>query len=122
MLDTSKRFYQSLEIPYQIVEIVSGALNDAATRKFDLEGWFPNAGKYRELVSVSNCTDYQSRMLEVKYREKGGTKYVHMLNGTLCAVERTLCALVENYCEKDGIRLPGVLATFYGADFIPFVK
>ena len=63
MLDTSKRFYRSLEIPYQIVEIVSGALNDAASRKFDLEGWFPNAGKYRELVSVSNCTDYQSRML-----------------------------------------------------------
>ena len=86
MLDVSKRFYRSLGIPYRVVEIVSGGLNDAATRKFDLEGWFPSARKYRELVSVSNCTDYQSRMLDIKYRDNASTKYVHMLNGTLCAI------------------------------------
>lgn len=100
MVEIAKEFYQSLEIPYRVVNIVSGGLNNAASIKYDLEAWFPFQGEYKELVSCSNCTDYQSRSLNVKLGfkkkdEKAG--YVHMLNGTLCATERALCCLVENY-------------------------
>eukprot|EP00914_Ancora_sagittata_P017446 GHVO01034352.1.p1 GENE.GHVO01034352.1~~GHVO01034352.1.p1 ORF type:complete len:417 (-),score=84.14 GHVO01034352.1:606-1856(-) len=92
MIESAEAFYKSLELPYRIVSIVSGALNDAAAKKYDLEAWFPGYDAYRELVSCSNCTDYQSRSLEVRLghpkmgdREK---KYVHMLNATLCATHR----------------------------------
>lgn len=101
MVEYSEQFYQSLGLPYQIVSIVSGALNNAAAKKYDLEAWFPYQGEYKELVSCSNCTDYQSRRLEIRCgvkkmgdREK---KYVHCLNATLCATERTLCCILENY-------------------------
>ena len=70
MVDTAKEFYQSLELPYQVINIVSGALNDAAAKKLDLEAWFPGYEAYRELCSCSNCTDYQSRSLGVRYSEK----------------------------------------------------
>jgi seryl-tRNA synthetase len=87
MLQASEEFYQSLGISYQVVQIVSGALNNSAASKYDLEGWFPGQGKYRELVSVSNCTDYQSRALEIRCGAKKlgdrDKRYVHMLNGTL---------------------------------------
>lgn len=73
MLDVSEKFYQSLAIPYQVVDIVSGELNDAAIRKFDLEGWYPSQKKFRELVSISNCTDYQSRLTEVTFRKGNET-------------------------------------------------
>lgn len=101
MIEHSEAFYQSLGLPYQLVAIVSGALNNAAAKKYDLEAWFPYQGEYKELVSVSNCTDYQSRSLEVRcgIKKAGETRknYVHMLNGTLCATERALCCIVENY-------------------------
>jgi len=78
-----------LELPYRVVTIVSGALNDAAAKKYDIEAWFPGYEQYMELVSCSNCTDYQSRALEVRCGAKKSNdqekKYVHMLNGTLCA-------------------------------------
>ena len=82
-----------------MINIASGALNDAAAVKHDLEAWFPGYGTYRELVSCSNCTDYQARALETRYakRDVDDKLYVHMLNGTLCATERTMCCLVENY-------------------------
>lgn len=101
MVEVAREFYESLEIPYRIVNIVSGALNNAASIKYDLEAWFPFQGEYKELVSCSNCTDYQSRSLNVRLgfkksaTEKAG--FVHMLNGTLCATERAICCLVENY-------------------------
>jgi len=127
MIDASEEFYQSLGLPYQVVAIVSGALNNAAAKKYDLEAWFPYQGEYKELVSVSNCLDYQSRSLEVrcgiKKKDEIRKKYVHMLNGTLCATERALCCLVENYQTPDGLRIPEVLRPYMqGRDFIPFVK
>jgi hypothetical protein len=88
MLATSEEFYQSLGLPYQVVAIVSGALNNAAAMKRDLEAWFPvtGGGEYKELVSISNCTDYQTRELEIRYGVKKQTStrkdYVHALNGT----------------------------------------
>ncbi|CAH8357585.1 unnamed protein product [Eruca vesicaria subsp. sativa] len=69
-MKNSEHFYQELNLPYQIVSIVSGALNDAAAKKYDLEAWFPSSGTYRELVSCSNCTDYQARRLEIRYSQK----------------------------------------------------
>lgn len=125
MITLSEEFYQSLQLPYQIINIVSGELNDSAAKKYDLEAWFPGSEKYRELVSCSNCTDYQSRRMKIKYgvRDKGEEiQYVHMLNSTLCATERTLCCIVENYQTETGIVIPDVLQPYMGREFIPFVK
>ena len=101
MIGISEDFYKSLKIPYRVVAIVSGALNNAAAKKYDLEAWFPFQEEYKELVSCSNCTDYQSRSLDIRYGPKGPTdvkkNYVHALNSTLCATERALCCILENY-------------------------
>lgn len=105
MISIAEEYYQTLGIPYRIINIVSGALNNAAAKKYDLEAWFPFQKEYKELVSASNCTDYQSRRLEIRCgvkkmnsREK---KYVHCLNATLCATTRTICAILENYQTSD---------------------
>ncbi|POS85039.1 seryl-tRNA synthetase, partial [Erysiphe pulchra] len=128
MIAISEEFYQSLGIPYRIVAIVSGALNNAAAKKYDLEAWFPFQGEYKELVSCSNCTDYQSRALEIRFGTKLQTeirkKYVHALNSTLCATERALCCLLENFQTDEGFNVPEPLRKYLpGAiDFIPFSK
>lgn len=110
MIAISEEFYKSLQLPYQIVSIVSGALNNAASKKFDLEAWFPFQGEYKELVSCSNCTDYQSRALEIRFGTKTQTdikkKYVHCLNSTLCATTRTMCCILENY-QTEEVRIIG---------------
>ncbi|KAK9380107.1 uncharacterized protein V2V93DRAFT_371664 [Kockiozyma suomiensis] len=128
MIAHSEEFYQSLKLPYRVVAIVSGELNNAAAKKYDLEAWFPFQGEYKELVSCSNCTDYQSRNLEIRcgikklnQREK---KYVHCLNSTLTATERTLCCILENYQTEDGFKVPEVLRRWIPGEpeFIPFTK
>lgn len=121
MIRTSEEFYQTLGLSYRVVLISSGEMNDAASKKYDLEAWFPNAGKFRELVSASNCTDYQSRNLNVGYGyPKAGEKqvYTHMLNATLCAVQRTLCCIVENYQDGDRVAVPDVLKPYTKFDHI----
>ena len=128
LLANSEAFYQSLGIPYHVVNIVSGELNDAAAKKYDLEAWFPSSKTFRELVSCSNCTDFQSRRLEVRCGApaKGPEKkksYVHLLNSTLTATERSLCCLIENWQTPEGLVVPPVLRPFMmGIDFIPFVR
>ena len=128
MMDNSEAFYQSLGLPYRVVSIVSGALNNAAAKKLDLEAWFPFQGEYKELVSCSNCTDYQSRALEIRYGAKTQTevkkKYVHCLNGTLTATTRTLCCLLENFQTDEGFNVPEPLRKYLpGApEFLPFTK
>ncbi|KAK9371116.1 hypothetical protein V1509DRAFT_613631 [Lipomyces kononenkoae] len=128
MIELSEEFYQSLKLPYRVVAIVSGELNNAAAKKYDLEAWFPFQGEYKELVSCSNCTDYQSRNLEIRcgikklnQREK---IYVHCLNSTLTATERTLCCILENYQTEDGLKVPEVLRKWIPGEpeFIPFTK
>lgn len=127
MIGHSEAFYQSLGLSYRLVEIVAGALNNAAAKKYDLEAWFPNYGEWKELVSCSNCTDFHSRRLEIRCglkkmgdREK---KYVHCLNSTLCATERTLCCILENYQCEDGLRIPSALVPYMGGEtFISFQK
>ncbi|XP_009784692.1 serine--tRNA ligase-like [Nicotiana tabacum] len=125
MIKNSEEFFQLLKIPYQIVSIVSGALNDAAAKKYDLEGWYPASSTYRELVSCSNCTDYQSRKLEIRFGQKKGNEqakqYVHLLNSTLTATERTICCILENYQREDGVEIPEVLRPYMdGVTFMPF--
>ncbi|XP_057960464.1 serine--tRNA ligase [Malania oleifera] len=125
MIKNSEEFYKMLNIPYQVVVIVSGALNDAAAKKYDLEAWFPASSTYRELVSCSNCTDYQSRRLEIRYGQKKGNEqakqYVHLLNSTLTATERTLCCILENYQRENGLKIPEALQPFMGGKtFLPF--
>ncbi|WZZ01330.1 hypothetical protein YC2023_073658 [Brassica napus] len=128
MMENSKKFYQELKIPYRVVSIVSGALNDAAAKKYDLEAWFPSSETYRELVSCSNCTDYQARRLDIRYDQKKESneqqtkqQYVHMLNSTLTATERTLCCILENYQREDRVDIPEVLQQFMGGlKFLPF--
>jgi len=101
MIGACEDFYKSLGILYRVVNIVSGELNNAAAIKYDLEGWFPTRAIFRELVSCSNCTDYQSRAMEVRCGQKKlnerEKKYVHFLNSTLCATTRVICAILENY-------------------------
>lgn len=121
MIKTSEEFFQSLGLSYQVVLISSGELNDSSAKKYDLEAWFPNAGKYRELVSGSNCTDYQSRNLNTFYgyhKENEKREYVHMLNCTLCAVQRSLCCIVENYQDGNRIIVPEVLRPYTKFDYI----
>eukprot|EP00892_Ulva_mutabilis_P000617 jgi/Ulvmu1/10556/UM065_0010.1 len=129
MLGNAEAFYQALGIPYRVVNIVSGALNDAAAKKYDLEAFFPGANPpaFRELVSCSNCTDYQSRNLEVRVRmpkiagQPERKAYAHLLNSTLSATERTLCCVLENYQTQDGVNVPEALQPFMmGIAFIPF--
>ncbi|KAK5014945.1 Cytosolic seryl-tRNA synthetase [Cryomyces antarcticus] len=131
MIDTSEEFYKSLGLPYQVVAIVSGALNNAAAKKYDLEAWFPFQGEYKELVSCSNCTDYQTRELEVRFGTKKQNAaetniktYVHALNSTLCATERALCCVLENYQTENGLNVPKVLQKYIPGqpEFIPYVK
>ncbi|XP_065865658.1 serine--tRNA ligase isoform X1 [Euphorbia lathyris] len=125
MIKNSEDFYKMLNLPYQIVAIVSGALNDAAAKKYDLEAWFPASNTYRELVSCSNCTDYQSRRMEIRYGQKKSNEdakqYVHLLNSTLTATERTLCCILENYQKENGVEIPEALRGYMGGkSFMPF--
>lgn len=129
MINNAEEFNKSLGIPFRVVNIVSGELNNAAAKKLDLEAWFPGSGAFRELVSCSNCLDYQSRRLQIRYGQtkKMGqeTSYVHMLNATMCATTRVICAILENYQEEDGVVIPEVLRKFMPpgyAEKIPFVK
>ncbi|KAF8772086.1 hypothetical protein HU200_006079 [Digitaria exilis] len=127
MIKNSEDFYRELGIAGQVVNVVSGALNNAAAKKYDLEGWFPASKAYRELVSCSNCTDYQARRLGITYgqrrRDERCKKYVHTLNSTLTATERTLCCILETYQKEDGVEVPKVLQPFMcGIEFLPFKK
>jgi seryl-tRNA synthetase len=126
ILANAEEFYQSLEFPYRVVTIVSAELNDAAIKKYDLEAWFPGQEAYRELVSCSNCTDYQSRSMGIRCGTKkmGQTSasFVHMLNATLCATGRGICCLLENHQTETGVKIPEPLQRYMGTDFLPFVQ
>ncbi|CAB9506020.1 Serine--tRNA ligase [Seminavis robusta] len=130
MLQAAKDFYESLGFSYRVVCLVSAELNDAAVKKYDLEAWFPGQQAYRELVSCSNCTDFQARGVGVRCGVKKQDKdltarasYVHMLNATLCATGRGICCLLETHQTEDGIVIPEVLRPYMaGKEFLPFVR
>lgn len=115
LLSLEEKFFQALEIPYQVVKMCSGDLGAPAARKYDIEAWIPSQEKYREVTSTSTTTDFQSRRLNIKFEEKGDKKYVHMLNGTAFAIGRTIVAILENYQNKDGsVIIPKVLQKYMG--------
>ncbi|XP_023296843.2 serine--tRNA ligase, cytoplasmic [Lucilia cuprina] len=129
MINNAETFCQSLEIPYRIVNIVSGALNHAASKKLDLEAWFAGSAAFRELVSCSNCLDYQARRLLVRYGQtkkmNAAVDYVHMLNATMCATTRVICAILETHQTETGVKVPEPLKKYMPEKFrdeIPFVK
>jgi len=115
LFETAEIFWQSLEIPYQKVNICTGDIGIVAAKKFDLEAWYPSQQAYRELVSTSNCTDYQARRLKIRYREKDGmpTQVCHTLNSTLIAIQRGITCIMENYQKEDGsVTVPKVLQPY----------
>lgn len=119
LLENAKEFYRSLEIPFRVVDIATGDLGNVASRKFDIEAWYPAQAQFREVVSASNVLDYQARRLKVRYRTKEGNAFVHTLNSTLIATTRTLVAIVENYQQEDGtIVIPKVLRDSMGKEVI----
>jgi seryl-tRNA synthetase len=119
LLSTEEEWVRSLELPYRVVNVCLGELGASAAKKYDIEAWFPGQGAYREITSTSNTTDYQARRLEVRVRTPAGNRPVHTLNGTLCAMTRTIVALMENGQQADGsVLLPPVLHGPFGAETI----
>ncbi len=98
------RLFDGLGVPYRVVDTATGDLGGPAYRKFDLEAWMPGRGEFGEVTSTSNCTDYQARRLNIRYKVKGekGTHFLHTLNGTAIAISRALIAMLENYQQADG--------------------
>ena len=121
LMEVTERIYQKLGLPYQIIAIVSSALNDNAAIKYDLEAWFPGSGAFRELVSCTNCKDYQARKTKTRYGRagSGAAQILHTLNSTAIATERTICCILENYQQADGsIKVPEVLVPYMGGKTI----
>lgn len=119
LLDWEKQWLTGLELPFQVIDVATGDLGASASRKFDCEAWIPTQGKYRELTSASNCDEFQARRLSVRMRENVDGKQkvspLATLNGTLCAVPRTIVAIFENHQQADGsVRVPEVLRPYLG--------
>jgi seryl-tRNA synthetase len=116
ILAWERTWLEALELPYRVIDVAAGDLGLSAVRKFDCEAWIPTQGKYREVSSASNCTQFQARRLDIRTRgNDGATEPVATLNGTLCAMTRTIIALLENGQQADGsVRLPAVLHPLLG--------
>ena len=124
MLETlrgiEEELYQSLGIPYHVLNIATGDLGNPAYKKYDLEAWMPGRGGYGEITSTSNCTDFQSRRLNIKFKDKEGKRTIaHMLNGTVVAVPRVIISILENFQNEDGsVTIPKVLVPYTGFEKI----
>jgi len=121
LCDLECRLFDGLEVPYRVVDTATGDLGGPAYRKFDLEAWMPGRGQWGEVTSTSNCTDYQARRLNARYKVKGekGTHFVHTLNGTAIAVSRAMIGVLENHQQADGsVLVPEVLRAWVGKDRI----
>jgi seryl-tRNA synthetase len=117
LLSCQEKILGGLSLPYRLVLVCSGQMGNAAAKQYDIEVWLPGQGRYRELTSCSNCTDYQARRLECRVRFEGGNQTAHTLNGTACAVGRTLIALLENFQQEDGsVPLPESLHPYLPED------
>ena len=113
LLEWEKQFFTALELPFRVIDVAAGDLGLSAERKFDCEAWIPTQGRYREVSSTSNCTDFQSRRLDVRGRFPEGTRPLATLNGTLCAIPRTIVALLENHQQADGtVTVPAALQPY----------
>jgi seryl-tRNA synthetase len=119
LLEWEKEFFKLLELPFRIIDVATADLGSSAVRKFDCEAWIPTQNAYREVTSTSNCTDFQARRLNIRFKDENGTKPVATLNGTLVAVPRTIVAILENHQQKDGsVMVPKALQGYLGTDRI----
>lgn len=121
MLSVAEEFYQNLEIPYKVILLSSGDMGKVSAKTYDIEAWMAGQNAYREIVSCSNCLDYQARRLKIRFREKTNeeTRYLHTLNSTLIATSRVLVSIMENFQTKDGhIAIPKVLQKYMGKNTI----
>ena len=115
LLAWEKEFLNALEIPYRVIDVATGDLGASAVRKFDCEAWIPTQNAYREVTSTSNCTEFQSRRLNIRFKDASGTRPVATLNGTLCAIPRIIVAILENHQQADGsVNIPAALVPFLG--------
>ena len=115
LLQWEKDFLIAMEIPFRVIDVASGDLGSSATRKFDLEAWIPTQDVYREVTSTSNCTEFQGRRLNIRYKDSEGTKAIATLNGTLVAIPRIIVAILENHQNSDGtVNVPAALQPFLG--------
>ena len=115
ILQWEKEFLNAMEIPYRVIDVASGDLGSSANRKFDIEAWIPTQGTYREVTSTSNCTEFQARRLNIRYKDSDGTKAIATLNGTLVAIPRMIVAILENHQNADGsVNVPKALQPFLG--------
>jgi seryl-tRNA synthetase len=115
LLAWEKEFITALEFPFQVLELAAGDLGLSAARKYDCNGWLPTQDRYREITSTSNCTEFQARRLNIRARFPSGTGPVATLNGTLCAMTRTIIMILENHQQADGsVRVPAALRPFLG--------
>ena len=125
MQKVTEKFFQSLKIPYRVLEICSGDIGAKFAKQWDIEAWFPRQKAYREVTSAGSCTDYQARALNIKYTTKKNEKQnVHILNNTMVATSRAMVAILENYQQKDGsIKIPIVLQKYmFGLKKIERIK
>jgi len=115
LLQWEKDSLNAMEIPYRVIDVASGDLGSSANRKFDIEAWIPTQGTYREVTSTSNCTEFQARRLNIRYKDSDGTKAIATLNGTLVAIPRMIVAILENHQNADGsVNVPKALQPFLG--------
>ncbi len=115
LLQWEKDFLTAMEIPFRVIDVASGDLGSSATRKFDIEAWIPTQDAYREVTSTSNCTEFQARRLNIRYKDSEGTKAIATLNGTLVAIPRMIVAILENHQNADGtVNVPAALQPFLG--------
>jgi seryl-tRNA synthetase len=119
LLEVEEQLVQQLEVPYRVVNVAAGDLGASAAKKYDIEAWFPGEQAFREITSCSNTTDYQARRLKVRYRAESANTLTHTLNGTACAVGRTILAILENHQQPDGsVMIPEALRRYTGFDII----
>jgi len=119
LLAVEEKLVGELEIPYRVVNVAAGDLGASAAKKYDIEAWFPGEQNFREITSCSNTTDYQARRLKVRLRTESGNEILHTLNGTACAVGRTILAILENHQQTDGsVVIPEALRRYTGFDII----
>ena len=123
LLEWEKQFLEQLQIPYRVIDVAAGDLGLSAARKYDIEAWISTQGKYREVTSASNCTQFQARRLNIRFRDETGMHPVATLNGTLVAIPRVIVAILENHQQPDGsVLVPPALQAYVGTDRITPIK
>ncbi|MFA5106516.1 MAG: serine--tRNA ligase [Candidatus Micrarchaeia archaeon] len=122
MVVDAQSILEKLELPYRVIQLCTGDMGFSSAKTYDLEVWIPSQDKYREISSCSNCTDFQARRANIRFRRNGKPEFVHTLNGSGLAVGRTAVAILENYQDQDGVSIPKALRDYMGIDRLDFPK